>query len=54
MTAYSNKEPVDSSMLVHFRQRIGINLVNKINEKMVKDHIEIPREVEKKLIRNQV
>ncbi|MEG4348050.1 IS5 family transposase, partial [Microcoleus sp. A003_D6] len=48
LTAYSNKEPFDSSMLVHFRQRIGINLVNKINEKMVKDHIEIPREVEKK------
>jgi len=48
MTVYSNKEPFDSSMLVHFRQRIGVNLVNKINEKMVKDHIEIPTVVEKK------
>jgi transposase, IS5 family len=48
MTAYSNKEPFDSSMLVHFRQRIGVNLVNKINEKMVKEHSEIPTIVEKK------
>jgi hypothetical protein len=35
--SYSNEAPFDSSMFVYFRQRIGVNLVNKINEKMVKD-----------------
>jgi hypothetical protein len=32
-------------MLVHFRQRIGVNLVNKINEKMVKEQTEAPGKV---------
>ncbi len=27
-------------MLVHFRQRIGIELVNKLNQKMVKKMLE--------------
>jgi IS5 family transposase len=31
MSTYSNKPPFDASMLVHFRERIDINLVNKIN-----------------------
>jgi hypothetical protein len=35
MSAYSNKAPFDASMLVYFRERIGINLVTKINERMV-------------------
>jgi hypothetical protein len=42
MTAYSDASPFDSSMFVHFRQRIGVNLVNKINEKMVKEQTEVP------------
>jgi transposase, IS5 family len=32
---YSNKEPFEASMLVHFRQRIGEELVNKINRRTV-------------------
>ena len=36
LSCYSNEPPFDSSMLSHFRQRIDINLVNKINELMVK------------------
>ena len=49
MTSYSSEAPFDSSMLVHFRQRIGVNLVNKINEKMVKEQTELPgEEVQKK------
>lgn len=49
LSGYSNAAPFDSSMLVHFRQRIGINLVNKINEKMVKDQTQVQGEgVEKK------
>jgi hypothetical protein len=35
MSAYSDKAPFDASMLVYFRERIGINLVTKINERMV-------------------
>lgn len=49
MTTYSDASPFDSSMFVHFRQRIGVNLINKINEKMVEEQTEIPgEEVEKK------
>jgi transposase, IS5 family len=49
LSGYSNEAPLDSSMLVYFRQRIGVNLVNKINEKMVKEQTEVPGElVEKK------
>jgi transposase, IS5 family len=35
MEKYSNKEPFEASMLVHFRQRIGEELVNKINKKTI-------------------
>ena len=44
MSAYSNKPPFDPSMLVHFRERIDINLVNKINREIVKQALEIPEE----------
>lgn len=40
ISSYSNETPFDSSMLVHFRQRIGIELVNRINQKMVKVMLE--------------
>ena len=40
LSSYSNKPPFDASMLSHFRQRIDINLVNKINESMVKKNEE--------------
>ena len=36
LSSYSNKAPFDASMLSHFRQRIDIDLVKKINESMVK------------------
>jgi transposase, IS5 family len=34
--SYSNELPFDPSLLVHFRQRISWNLINKVNEGMVK------------------
>ena len=40
LSSYSNEPPFDSSMLSHFRQRIDIDLVNKINESMVKKNKE--------------
>ena len=37
MSDYSNEAPFEASMMVYFRERIGMNLVNKINQKMVKN-----------------
>ena len=34
--AYKNEAPFDPSMLSHFRKRIGMDLVNEINELIVK------------------
>lgn len=38
MPSSSNDVPFDASLLVYFRERIDLNLVNEINEKMVKNH----------------
>lgn len=49
-TYYSNEVPFDASLLVRFRERINVSLVNEINEKMVrKSQTEIKREDKKKL-----
>ena len=52
LQSYSNEAPFDASMLSHFRQRIDINLVNKINQSMVKNNQEkisgLPKKKEKK------
>lgn len=40
MSSYSNENPFDSSMLVHFRERISADLVNKVNQQMVKKMLE--------------
>jgi len=46
---YSNEIPFDPSLLVHFRQRISAELVNKVNEGMVKKIQETtPKPPEKK------
>lgn len=48
-THYSNEVPFDASLLVRFRERISVNLVNQINERMVsKSQAEIEREDKKK------
>lgn len=48
-THYSNEVPFDASLLVRFRERINVNLVNQINERMVsKSQTEIEREDKKK------
>jgi hypothetical protein len=42
--------PVDASLLVRLRERINVNLVNQINEKMVsKSQSETEKEAKKKL-----
>ena len=39
-SSYSNEPPFDASMLVHFRERISADLVNKVNQRMVKKMLE--------------
>ncbi|BAZ83633.1 hypothetical protein SR1949_32760 [Sphaerospermopsis reniformis] len=48
MSAYSNHSPFDPSMLVHFRERIDMNLVNRLNQEIVKKVLESQEEVEVK------
>ena len=36
LSSDSSEIPFDASLLVHFRQRININFVNKVNQQMVK------------------
>jgi len=38
---YSNELAFDPSLLVHFRQKISPNLINKVNERLVKKMREI-------------
>lgn len=37
MSNYSNEAPFEASMMVYFRERIGMDLVKKMNSYMVKD-----------------
>ena len=52
MSNYSNDSPFEASMMVYFRERIKMDFVKKINQKMVKDYQEeseeTPREKKKK------
>ena len=48
MLDYSNEAPFDASLMVHFRERIDKNLVNKITQKMVRDLTKKIEESEKK------
>ncbi len=45
MSNYSNEAPFEASMMVYFRERIKINFVKKINQKMVKDFQEETEEI---------
>ncbi len=53
-SSYSNELPFDPSLLVHFRQQISPNLINKVNERMVEKIRSLtPVKTEKKRIRTQ-
>ncbi|QYX33091.1 IS5 family transposase [Sphaerospermopsis torques-reginae] len=54
MSAYSNQTPFDPSMLVHFRERIDMNLVNRLNQKIVKKVLENQKESEVKGKKSEV
>jgi hypothetical protein len=36
MESYSSKEAFNASMMVHFRKKIGMELINKINKEIEK------------------
>ncbi len=44
MSAYSNEARFDASMLIHLREKIDIKLVNKLNQEIVKQGLEIKEE----------
>ncbi len=51
---YSNEAPFEASMMVYFRERIGMNLVKQINSYMVKDFTQKNEESEsEKKTKNQ-
>ena len=51
-SSYSNEVAFDPSLLVHFRQRISPNIINKVNERMVEKMRSItPIKPEKKRLR---
>lgn len=45
---YEYKDPIDASTLVYFRKRISPEIINKINKKVIKENLEIQKDVEKK------
>jgi hypothetical protein len=48
---YRNEAPFDASLLVKFRERINVNLVNQINQRMVqKSQEESDEEAKKKAL----
>ncbi len=53
LSSYSNEAPFDPSMLCHFRQRINIDLVNKINQSMVKKNEEKTQPKSEKKLRKR-
>ena len=53
LSEYSNKEPFEASMMVYFRERIGMNLVKKINSYMVQDFTEKTEEESEKKTKNR-
>jgi hypothetical protein len=50
---YSNEAPFDTSLLVRFRERINVDLVNKINQRMVQKSQEETEESAKKKAHKQ-
>ncbi|EAZ90079.1 IS5-like element ISCysp17 family transposase [Crocosphaera chwakensis] len=48
LEAYTFEAPFEASMMVHFRQRINVEMVNKINEEMVKTGREKTEQKEEK------
>jgi hypothetical protein len=50
---YEYKEPINASTLVYFRQRISLEIIKKINQKIIKENLEKPKNGEKKTQENE-
>ena len=50
---YSNEAPYDASLLARFRERINVNLVNQLNERMVKKSQSENEKESKKKVKKQ-
>jgi len=52
LNKYSNEAPFEASMLVHFRQRIDMGLVNRMNRSMVRivERKKVKKQLKKKVI----
>ena len=46
LSEYSNDPPFEASMMVYFRERIKMDFVKEINQKMVRDFLEKTEEIE--------
>ncbi len=46
LSKYSNEAPFEASMMVYFRERINMDYVKKINQKMVLDSLQKTEEIE--------
>ncbi len=49
LSEYSNKAPFEASMMVHFRKRLNLEIVGRINERIVKS----PKKLEQKEIKEK-
>jgi Transposase domain (DUF772) len=57
LNSYRNEAPFEASMLVHFRQRLEIDLVNKINSKMCEENgekVELGKKSSKAVVKMRV
>ncbi|MBT9139388.1 MAG: hypothetical protein DDT31_01972 [Syntrophomonadaceae bacterium] len=43
LSEYSDKEPFEASMMVHFRKRLSLESIGRINEQILKQKIEEPK-----------
>jgi hypothetical protein len=48
LSEYSDKEPFEASMMVHFRKRLSLESIGRINEQILKQKIEEPKAEEEK------
>ena len=49
MEGYQDKEPFEASMMVHFRKRISIEMLNEVNRKIHERMVKKKRKIRKKL-----
>lgn len=54
MEGYKDKEPFEASMMVHFRKRITMEMLNEVNRKIPERMVKKKRKIRQKLKRKGV